>query len=607
MTEQARRQWRARFGRPSDAEAEQRGRELLLPPTGLRAQGGRGQVTLRWEPVPGAMGYLVSRAESAGGPFTTVDTGGPDVQAVPGPPFCDTTAPLGRSVWYGVAALADQESGPGSRCMPVVAVASPEVAPAEVAITVDAGRDGGRLRRLWRMIGSERLSQLLSEERTAGRAVAGEFAEALRRAHTELGVTHVRAHAILHDDLGVYRSVSGRVALNFDRVDAVYDRLLDLGLKPVVELSFMPADLAREPDATVFAYEAIISPPKRWDRWEQLVRALAEHLVDRYGLSEVRQWPFEVWNEPNLEVFWAGTQAEYLQLYAVSARAVKAVDAALPVVGPATSAASWIGTFLDHAADQHLPLDAVTSHTYGNLPLDVRPALAARDLRAAEVWWTEWGVMTKHDPRIADAAYGAPFVLHGLKRSQEHLDRLAYWVVSDHFEEFGRPERLLHGGFGLLTVGNLPKPRWWALRFAEELGDDLLAVELDGDGAGGLVDAWAARARDGGIDVLIWNATLDQAAFGGVGLLDRRIRLRVGGLPGRYRATLERVDREHASVADAWGGGDWPRADEWQALRDASTPNEEPLGAVEREAEFAFELPMPGVARLRLRPVAGRT
>ncbi len=602
MTDEARQDWQRRFGRSSDAEAERGRADDLLPPTGLRAEAGRGQVTLRWEPVAGAMGYLVSRAASSGGPFAPVDTGGPDVQAVPGPPFCDTTADRGQPAWYGVAALADRESGPGSRCMPLVAVPAADGPVPELDLTVHAGQDGGRLRRLWHMIGSERLSQLISDERTAGRSVAEEFAEALRRARAELGVTHVRAHAILHDDLGVYTEDGDRFALNFDRVDAVYDRLLDLDLKPVVELSFMPAALASDPEQTVFAYRGVISPPKDWARWEELIGALVQHLVDRYGLAEVRQWPFEVWNEPNLAVFWSGTQEEYFRLYETSARAVQAVDPQLRIAGPATSAAAWLGAFLDRVTEQRLPLAAVASHTYGNLPLNVRPALQDRGLEA-ETWWTEWGVMTSQDPRIADSAYGAPFVLHGMKRSQEHLDRLAYWVVSDHFEELGRPESLLHGGFGLLTVGNLPKPRWWALRFAAELGDDLLGVELDGDGAGGLVDAWAARSETGVIDVLVWNATLDQAAFQGDPILDRRVHLRMSGLPERCRGTLTRVDREHASVADAWHGGDWPENDEWAELRDAATPRERDLGVFDDEAQVSFDLPMPGVARLRVRPI----
>lgn len=621
MSEQARRDWRERFGRRSDEVSDEGAG--LLPPTGLRAYPGVGQVTLHWQLVPGAIGYLVSRASSSAGPFTAVDTGGPDVQAVSGPPFCDTTAPRGRRAWYAVAALADVESGPGSRCMPVAATPRARPAPRragvatrradaaapEVTLTVAADRVAGRLHRLWRLVGSERLSQLLSTESTGGRPVAEEFADALRRARRELGVSHVRAYGILHDDLGVYREADGRPQYDFARIDAVYDRLLELGLRPVVELSFMPRDLAADPEATVFAYDAIVSPPKDWDRWEELVTRLVEHLLDRYGREEVLEWPFEVWNEPNLGVFWSGSFEEYVRLFATSARAVKAVDPGLRVGGPATAATGWIGAFLDRVAADDLPLDFVSSHTYGNWPLDLRPALRERQRADAAVWWTEWGVMTRGQPEVADSAYSAPFVLHGMKRAQEQLDRLAYWTVSDHFEELGRPTALLHGGFGLFTVGNLPKPRYSALRFAQELGDELLDTKLTGDGAGSLVDAWAARTDGGVIDVLVWNATLDHSAYRGDEALDRDMRVHVSGLPfAGYRSELARIDRAHGSLADHWArvrpeGEAWPVDDAWAELAAAAQPDVEQLGELGAEDEVRFGLPMPGVARLRLEPV----
>ena len=190
------------------------------------------------------------------------------------------------------------------------------------------------------MIGSEHLSQVEAGIGPGGRPIGTEFSEALRLAHDELGVEAVRAHAILGDDLGTYREVDGRPVHDFSGIDRVYDHVLGLGLRPIVELSFMPRDLASDPAKTVFEYGAIVSPPRDWDRWEELVRDLTAHLVDRYGSDEVRRWAFEVWNEANLDVFWSGTREEYLRLYDVSVRAVKSVDAALIVGGPASAAGS---------------------------------------------------------------------------------------------------------------------------------------------------------------------------------------------------------------------------------------------------------------------------
>ena len=356
----------------------------------------------------------------------------------------------------------------------------------------------------------------------------------------------------------------------------------------------MPRELAEDPDATVFEYGAGISVPHDWEAWGTLCGALAAHLVDAVALDEVAGWGFEVWNEANLEVFWTGTRDEYFKLYDLAVEAVKRVDSRLLVGGPATAAAGWIPDFLDHVVETGAPLDFLTTHTYGNLPLDIRESLRVRDLDA-EVWWTEWGVTPTHFYEISDSVFSATFLLHGMKSAQERADALAYWVVSDHFEELGRPPALLHGGFGLLTVGNLRKPRWWALALAEQLGDALLPLALEGDGAGTLVDGWAARGPDG-IDVLLWNATLDQSKAGGDERLDRTVT--ISGLPSGH-ATLARVDEHHSNLARNWHGErPWPTEIELAELRDNDRLHIEDLGRI--EGEVTFELPMPGIARLRI-------
>ena len=200
---------------------------------------------------------------------------------------------------------------------------------------------------------------------------------------------------------------------------------------------------------------------------------------------------------------------------------------------------------------------------------------------------------------------GAPFVLSGLHGAQGRVDAVAYWVISDHFEELGRPQRLFHNGFGLLSVGNLRKPRYWAVHLAENMGDQVLAVRSRGDGADTLVQAWATRHDDGTIDVLVWNGTINVALMAGDPRLDRQVSLQVSGLDGQlYQARLARVDERHSNIARpvpgrravAGRGAVGPAARRRRTARGAAARRHAEGGA----ASFSFHLPMPGIARIRL-------
>ena len=609
----ARTDWESRIGDRTDP-AFGGDAPVLDPPTGLSAEPGAAQVTLTWDPVPGAVGYQVLVADAADGPWSELDHAGRDVLAVPHPPYADTTGEPGRERWYAVASLSDVAvTGERSAGVPATPSAGPG---GPVSVAVDAARDLGVLPRPWRMIGAEHLSHALSRDTTGGRVIGEELTAALRAAHDTLGVTHVRAHGILCDDVGAYREVDGEPLHDFTGVDRVYDHVRSLGLYPVVEVSFMPRDLARDPDRTVFAYGAVISPPRDWDRWHALVRDLTAHLLERYGEEVVEHWSFEVWNEANLEVFWSGTPAEYLRLYDVTAAAISEVDPRLRVGGPSSAAAGWVEELLAHADVSGAPVDFVSTHTYGSPPLDLRPALARHGREGTPIWWTEWGVTPTHFHEPSDAVFSGTFLLRGMVSALGRIEALSYWVVSDHFEELGRPPALLHGGFGLRTVGELRKPRWWALEMLQRLGERRLPVSLTGDGAGSLVEAIAAR---GGSDtdpgrVLLWNLTLDQTKAAGCPDLDREVRVSVHDLrPGAaYTLRHERVDEHHSNIARVWrelrtDGQDWPEAEQWAHLRAADrleTAEPDRVVAADEDGvvRVSLRLPMPGIALLTLLP-----
>ncbi|SCF15194.1 xylan 1,4-beta-xylosidase [Micromonospora viridifaciens] len=602
----ARSDWEARISRRSD-ESGRRDAPDLAPPAGLRAESGVGHVRLSWQPVDGAVGYLVHRRPvEDGAAFTPVDHLGGDVLAVPDSWYVDTTGEPGRGYAYAVACVPEVTvTGPLSA--PVTAAALPAAGdPPAVRLRVDATAPGTPLHRPWRpMIGSERLSQLLCRDRSGGREIGVELLAALRRVRDEIGVETVRAHSILHDDLGVYREVDGTSVHDFTRVDQTYDLLLSTGLRPVVEIGFMPRDLARDPGRTVFAYRGIISPPKDWDRWADLVRALVRHLLDRYG-DEVLGWDFEVWNEANLEVFWSGTRAEWMRLYDVTAQAVKDVDPRIPVGGPSSAAAGWVDALLEHVRVSGAPVDFVSTHTYGSPPLDLRPTLRRYGRPDARILWTEWGVTPTHFHPVNDGAFAATFLLTGMRSAAGRVDALSYWVASDHFEELGRPPRLLHGGFGLITVGGIAKPRYHALWLLSRLGDTELPVRASGDGADGLVQTWASRRDDGSLAVLAWSSTLDQSKLDGDPALARRVVLALDGVSGQP-VQITRLDREHGDITTLAGRlevDEWPDEEQWKALREVDTLRAEPADAVARDGGTVVELdlPQPGAVLVEVGP-----
>jgi Glycosyl hydrolases family 39 len=169
----------------------------------------------------------------------------------------------------------------------------------------------------------------------SGRAVLSlrdNYRRDLREVKQATGFQFIRFHAIFHDEVGLYdEDASGKPIYNFSYVDQIYDGLLQNGVRPFVELSFMPRKLAAQPIEQAFWYRPIVAPPKDWNRWGEMITQFTQHLVARYGIDEVAQWYFEVWNEPNLD-FWAGDprEATYYQLYDTAARAIKAVNPRLP-------------------------------------------------------------------------------------------------------------------------------------------------------------------------------------------------------------------------------------------------------------------------------------
>jgi len=185
-----------------------------------------------------------------------------------------------------------------------------------------------------------------------------DWQQQLKRCHHELGFRYVRFHGLLSDDMGTVVRRQNSLHYSFFNIDQVFDFLLSIGMNPFVELSFMPSALASG-NRTVFDYQANVTPPTDYKQWSALINRLVVHWLDRYGQENVRDWFFEVWNEPNLKAFWTGTQRDYFKLYKYTAAAIKKVDASLRVGGPATAKSAWIEEFVNFCDRNKVPADFI--------------------------------------------------------------------------------------------------------------------------------------------------------------------------------------------------------------------------------------------------------
>jgi xylan 1,4-beta-xylosidase len=382
----------------------------------------------------------------------------------------------------------------------------------------------------------------------------------LKRAHDELGMKHVRFHGILSDDMGTLIDQSGQLLYSFFNADQIFDYLLCIGMKPFVELSFMPTAISSG-DQIVFHYRANVTPPRDPAEWSVLIRKLVQHWVDRYGIDEVRLWFFEVWNEPNLTAFGTGKQSDYFVLYRYTADAIKSVDKSLQVGGPATADNAWISDFLDFCKKNELPADFISTHHYPTdsfgkpgddtvtqLSESKRSALReeARDVREQAgdlpVYYTEW--CTSSNPRdpMHDDPYAAAFIVKTVLEANGLVQGYSYWTFSDIFEENYFPSVPFQGGFGLLNIHGIAKPSYRAYELLHGLGTELLTVE----GHHETVDAWLI-AGEKSATLILTNFTLPRHPID-----TQQVSFNLKGADNIANAAIRRIDLEHANAKRHW-------------------------------------------------------
>jgi len=423
---------------------------------------------------------------------------------------------------------------------------------------------------------------------------------------------YVRFHGIFHDEVGVYdEDPSGKPIYNFSYVDQIYDGLLSNGVKPFVELSFMPKKLAAAQTLHAFWYKPDISPPKDWDRWGDLISAFTRHLVDRYGIGETSQWYFEVWNEPNWD-FWAGEpkQATYWQLYDHAAGAIKAVSPRLRVGGPSTAQAAWVADFIQHCSENKVPVDFVSTHVYGDDPVKlvfgtdekiprdqmvhravsmVHDQIKASAMPNLPLIFSEYNATYTTTPDITDSAFMGPWLADTIRQIDGLTEMMSYWTFSDVFEEQGVVKTPFYGGYGLMAADGIPKPAFNVFKILHKLGEDRIAVDSD--------SVLATRRKDGALVLAVWNYVVP----GEEGTC-KTISLQLKG--GHVQvASIWRVDRDHGDFHSAYekmGSPRYPTQAQIHQLREAVDLTE-PETRQLRDDGLTIALPAHGLAVIELK------
>ncbi|HEX7507972.1 MAG TPA: carbohydrate-binding protein, partial [Polyangia bacterium] len=428
-------------------------------------------------------------------------------------------------------------------------------------------------------------------------------------ANRELGMMRVRGHGVLNDDIGIYKAAG---SYDWTKFDTYLTAIVSAGMRPLMELDFMPTALAIGGD-----YH---SPPKDYNAYKDFIKALVQHCVDKYGADDVGKWYWEVWNEPDYPGFWNGMDAneataqkmsDYYVLYDAAVDAATSVLPNILIGGPGATYYGPIGDFLKHCKSANKRVTFVSSHCYpggdGSSPVNATSCVDDNSGRVSQItgagyttatvksFNTEWnssysgqGGGTTDGLVSMDSHANAPFILKSVKLLSDKndgetppLDVFSYWVISDVFGEHGKDADswiLQQGGtlpfgsvFGLLTFQGVRKAAFNGFKMLNYLGPKRLQSSggVGGDG----VDAMATESANADeIQILVYDYFATVKTTG-----SDSVTVNVNNLPPALAGkeifiTQFIVDEDHSNPYKVWvtqGNPKNPSESQWQEMRKA--------------------------------------
>lgn len=467
-----------------------------------------------------------------------------------------------------------------------------------------------------------------------------DYLEQLKFIHDELGIERVRFHGLFNDDMKVGLTLKNFIPLpsaakykqfSFFQIAKIYDNILKTGMRPFVELGFMPKILASGKRNCMFQYKGNITMPKSLDEWAGFIRSFIEFLIDRYGRDEVKTWYFEVWNEPNLKPFFAGSQQDYFKLYEATARAIKSVEPDIRVGGPATANCVWIEDFKSFCDKNNVPVDFISTHQYAGDPIghvmktsamlkailkriaDLRKGSGTvlegarkmlvdgsesiedrnvfmKNLRRVKkeadglpVLYTEWNVSATCTAPINDTRRAASYAIRTVLHSENTIDKSSLWCFSDLFEEIEFFPEPFSGAFGMIDVYGIPKPSFYAFKILSMLGGQRFNLPVDDT-----ADVeFAAFKKDNITQLLLYRQNFkaekgDAVKFTVSAESDAR----------PNNVFLYRIDDDHCNPLKEWealGKPEYLKPDEVEKIKKASSLVREQLPFTYADGKFTAE------------------
>ena len=419
-----------------------------------------------------------------------------------------------------------------------------------------------------------------------GLALQKEYLEQLKLVQEKIGFKYIRGHGLFAEDMAIYQEYEEngvkKAEYNFTYLDMVMDNYLEIGIRPFLELGFMPAKMASG-EQTVFYWKGNVTPPRDYEAWADMVCAVLNHLIMRYGADEVTGWPIEVWNEPNFPGFWKDADMnEYFRMFEKTFHAIKSIDKRIRVGGPAICGIDyehWMNEFLLFCKTKNILLDFVTRHHYVSDPPEsdghymyvalmkpehsMEPLHITRQIvdsfdefRGLEIHITEFS--TSYVPRapIHDTNYNAAYIAYMLSKMGEMNESYSYWTFGDVFEEWGVPFTPFHGGFGLTANGCIPKPTFWTFQFFKQLQGECVHKEDN---------SVVVKAENGKYIGTAWN----------FGEEEMKICYSLEGADGVYCLVKKTVDEECCNPLKLWHNMGEPSSlskGQTRTLREASNP-----------------------------------